>query len=107
MPTIHVEGKGAISVQEGQKLVLALEDNGVDILHRCGGNARCTTCRVEVLEGDAGPVGEAEAAILTTKGITEPNVRLSCQIRVHTDLTVKPVMTASNSGLEPGKRPVD
>lgn len=107
MPTIQVEGREAIRAEEGQKLVLALEDNGVDILHRCGGNARCMTCRVEVLEGDAGPVGEAEAAILTTKGIHEPNVRLSCQIRVHNDLTVKPVMTVSDSGMDPGKRPVD
>ncbi|OZB95275.1 2Fe-2S iron-sulfur cluster-binding protein [Paenibacillus sp. XY044] len=107
MPTIQVEGREAILAEEGQKLVLALEDNGVDILHRCGGNARCTTCRVEVLEGDAGPVGEAEAAILSTKGIHEPNIRLSCQIRVHTDLTVKPVMTVSESGMDPGKRPLD
>ncbi|MDR9854887.1 2Fe-2S iron-sulfur cluster-binding protein [Paenibacillus sp. VCA1] len=105
MPTIHVEGKQAIEAADGQKLVLALEDNGVDILHRCGGNARCTTCRVEVIEGDAGAIGEAEAAILAAKGIAEPNIRLSCQIRVHSDLTVKPVMTVSGSGMDAGKRP--
>ncbi|GIO65773.1 MULTISPECIES: 2Fe-2S iron-sulfur cluster-binding protein [Paenibacillus] len=107
MPTIQVEGKGTIEAADGQKLVLALEDHGVDILHRCGGNARCTTCRVEILEGDAGAMGEAEAAILATKGIHEPNVRLSCQIRVHSDLTVKPVMTVSGSGMDAGKRPLD
>jgi ferredoxin len=105
MPTIQVEGKGSFQAEEGKKLVLALEDNSVDILHRCGGNARCTTCRVEILEGDAGPIGEAEAAILDSKGITESNIRLSCQIRVHTDLTVKPLMTASESGMEAGTRP--
>ncbi|MCQ6561102.1 2Fe-2S iron-sulfur cluster-binding protein [Paenibacillus mendelii] len=107
MPTIQVEGRGTFQVEEGRKLVLTLEDHGVDILHRCGGNARCTTCRVDILEGDAGPIGEAEAAILNAKGITEPNIRLSCQVRVHADLTVKPVMTASESGLEPGTRPQD
>jgi len=105
MPTVQVEGKGQIQAEEGTKLVLALEDGGIDILHRCGGNARCTTCRVEILAGDAGPIGEAEAAIRESKGITEPNIRLSCQIRLHSDLTVKPLMTASESGLEPGKRP--
>ncbi|MBB6669586.1 2Fe-2S iron-sulfur cluster-binding protein [Cohnella nanjingensis] len=102
MPTIQVEGRASIQATEGQKLVLALESNGVDMLHRCGGNARCTTCRVEVLAGDAGPVGEAEAAILNAKGYADQNIRLSCQIRVHRDLTVKPVMTVSESGLEPG-----
>jgi ferredoxin len=105
MPKIQVDGKGLFEVEEGTKLVLSLEDNGVDILHRCGGNVRCTTCRVEVLEGDAGPIGEAEAALLDAKGFKEPNIRLSCQIRVHSDLTVKPFMTASESGMEPGTRP--
>jgi ferredoxin len=107
MPTIHVEGRGSFQVEEGTKLVLALEDNGTDILHRCGGNAKCTTCRVEILDGDAGPIEEAEAAVLDAKGITEPNIRLSCQIRVHSDLTVKPAMTVSESGMDAGKRPLD
>jgi ferredoxin len=108
MPIIQVEGKGSIQAEDGKKLVLVLEDNGVDMLHRCGGNARCTTCRVEILDGDAGPMLDAEKAILDAKGIsTESNIRLSCQIRVHTDLTVKPVMTASESGLQPGTRPQD
>jgi ferredoxin len=107
MPKIQVEGKEGFQVEEGTKLVLALEDNDVDILHRCGGNARCTTCRVEILEGDAGPVEEAEAKILDAKGFREENIRLSCQIRVQSDLTVKPIMTASDSGMEPGTRPQD
>ncbi|UVI29570.1 2Fe-2S iron-sulfur cluster-binding protein [Paenibacillus spongiae] len=107
MPTVQVEGRGSFEVEAGKKLVLTLEDNGVDILHRCGGHARCTTCRVEILEGDAGPIGEGEEAVREKKGITELNIRLSCQIRVHTDLTVKPVMTASESGMEPGNRPED
>jgi hypothetical protein len=32
MPTIQIEGRGSYEVVEGTKLVLALEDNGVDIL---------------------------------------------------------------------------
>jgi ferredoxin len=107
MPTIQVEGKGSFECEEGKKLVLVLEDNGVDILHRCGGNAKCTTCRVEIFEGDAGSMSEAEAALLDAKGLKEENIRLSCQIRVHSDLSVKPVMTASESGMEPGARPQD
>ncbi|QQK74637.1 (2Fe-2S)-binding protein [Salicibibacter cibarius] len=107
MPTVHVDGKHSFEVEEGKKLVLALEDNGIDILHRCGGNAKCTTCRCEVLEGELGPKGEAEAAILNDKGITDPKIRLSCQNRVYSDLTVKPVKTATTTDLDPGKRPED
>ena len=63
MPTITAEtanGQVAFEGEKGRKLVLCLEDNGVDILHKCGGNARCTTCRVEIISGDPGEVGEAE-----------------------------------------------
>lgn len=67
MPMIHAEGYHSFEAENGKKLVLALEDNGVDILHRCGGNARCTTCMCEITEGDAGPIGEAEAAIRAKK----------------------------------------
>ena len=45
MPKITAEtasGTIAFEAVEGKKLVLNIEDNGIDILHRCGGNARCT-----------------------------------------------------------------
>ncbi|WP_307450077.1 MULTISPECIES: 2Fe-2S iron-sulfur cluster-binding protein [unclassified Paenibacillus] len=109
MPMIQVIGKEAetFEAEEGKKLVLSLMDQGVDILHRCGGNARCATCRVEIIEGDAGPMNSTEAAIRETKGITEDNIRLSCQIHVHAELTVKPLMTASETGMDPGPRPAE
>lgn len=52
MPKLTIEGAGTFDVKEGTKLVLAIEDNGVHILHRCGGKARCTTCRVEIIAGE-------------------------------------------------------
>ena len=55
MPTVTVDGEKSFEVEPGKKLVLAIEDAGIDIMHKCGGNARCTTCRVELLGGDAGP----------------------------------------------------
>ncbi|HXG86536.1 MAG TPA: 2Fe-2S iron-sulfur cluster-binding protein, partial [Pyrinomonadaceae bacterium] len=60
-------GTVTFDAEEGRKLVLALEDNGIDILHRCGGNAKCTTCRVEILAGDPGEIGEPEKMILASK----------------------------------------
>lgn len=107
MPTIQIEGREALQASEGTKLVLALEDNGVDMLHRCGGNSRCTTCAVEVLSGDAPEMGEAEAATLRNKGIEDPAVRLSCQIRLENDIELRLIKTASSTGLEPGPRPQD
>jgi ferredoxin len=103
---IDVEGRGTFEAEAGQRLVLALEDHGIDILHRCGGNMRCTTCRVEVLEGDAGPMSDGEKAKLAEKGYPEGQYRLSCQIRVAEDLKVRPAMTVSTAGMDAGPRPI-
>ena len=53
MPKLTVEGFEPVDVESGKRLVLAIEEDvHVDILHACGGNARCTTCRVEFIEGE-------------------------------------------------------
>ena len=108
MPKITADtaqGIVAFEAEEGRKLVLALEDNGVDILHRCGGNARCTTCRVEIISGDPGEIGDPERAILATKTDLNDHTRLSCQMRLIDDLHVKVVRQASVEGIEAGTRP--
>lgn len=110
MPTIVAEtasGTQTIDAPEGKKLVLVLEDAGIDLLHRCGGNARCTTCRVEILEGDPGEMGELERNRLAMETELADNVRLSCQIRVKDDLKVKVINQASVRGMDPGPRPFD
>jgi ferredoxin len=101
------DGKVSIEAEDGQKLVLAIEDAGVDILHRCGGNARCTTCRVEILAGDPGPIGDPEKAILATKSDLGDHTRLSCQVRVMDNLHVRVINQSSVTGLDPGPRPED
>ena len=82
MPTVTVEGEKSFEVEPGKKLVLAIEDAGIDIMHRCGGNARCTTCRVQVVAGEPGPMGDLERERLAREASLGPDIRLSCQIRV-------------------------
>src|SRR5436189_3279659 len=109
MPHITAEtanGTVEFDAEEDKKLVLAIEDQGIDILHRCGGNARCTTCRVELISGEAGEMREPEEAILATKADLEPNTRLSCQIRIHSDLHVKFINQANLMVNAVGQRPV-
>ena len=108
MPKLTVEGFQTVDVPLGKRLVLAIEeDAGVDVLHACGGNARCTTCRVEVLSDNVGERTENEAAILSTKVGLSDNTRLSCQIRVSEDLHVRVINQASVMGIDPGTRPED
>ena len=110
MPKIQAETAGGLvetEAPEEKKLVLVLEDAGIDILHRCGGNARCTTCRVEILEGDPGEMRELERNRLAMEAELAPNIRLSCQIHVHNDLKVRVINQASVRGMDPGPRPLD
>ena len=110
MPKIQAETAGGLvetEAPEGKKLVLVLEDAGIDILHRCGGNARCTTCRVEVLEGEPGAMGDLERNRLAVESELAPNVRLSCQIRVSSDLKVRVINQVSTRGMDAGPRPLD
>ena len=106
MSQITIEGEKTFEAEDGKKLVLAIEDNGIDILHRCGGIARCTTCRVEIVSGAVPPMSEAE-----TEALEEPELiakyRLSCQLRVENDLTLRVAKRASVEGIAPGSRPED
>ena len=107
MPTVTIHGEKLVEVEAGKKLVLAIEDAGIDILHRCGGNARCTTCRVEVLDGSVPPMGELEKERLAREGDLAPNIRLSCQIRVESDVEVRVINRSVQAGVPPGPRPED
>lgn len=105
MPRLDVEGYGAFEVPAGTRLVRALEANGVDILHRCGGYARCTTCRVTFSAGEPEQMTQAEYNKLKLQGLLG-QVRLACQILVDRDMQLRPLMTIQNSGLaDPGPEP--
>jgi ferredoxin len=89
------------------RLVNALKDNGIDILHRCGGYAKCTTCRVTFEDGEPDKMTVAEKERLE-KGDLLGEVRLSCQILCEGDMTVTPVYLLSESDLDDaGDRPKD
>ena len=110
MPKIEAEtatGTVAFEAAPNRRLVLAIEDAGIDILHRCGGNAKCTTCRVEVLAGDPGEIGELERNRLAMEMELADNIRLSCQVRVIDDLKVRVINQVSVRGMDAGPRPLD
>lgn len=105
MPKLTVEGFDTIEVPEGKRLVLAIEqDAHVDVLHACGGQARCTTCRVEFVAGEPTGMTVAEQERLAFKGLT--GVRLSCQITCTHDMTVRAISRLEGSGRpDPGPLP--
>lgn len=97
MPKLIVEGVGEFEVPQGKHLVLALvEDAGIDQLHACGGHARCTTCRVEFLAGEPDKMTVAEQQVLAARGLS--GIRLSCQIDVDHDMSVRAISRLASSG---------
>src|SRR5947209_6121537 len=107
MPKLTVENVGTFEVPQDKRLVLALEDEAkVDQLHACGGNARCTTCRVEFVAGEPDKMTDAEKKVLAARGLT--GVRLSCQILCDHDMTVRAISRLAGSGRkDAGSRPLD
>jgi ferredoxin len=107
MPKLTVEGVGEFEVPQGKRMVLALEDEAkIDQLHACGGNARCTTCRVEFIEGEPQRMTAAEKSVLAARGLS--GVRLSCQIPCDHDMAVRAISRLAGSGRpDAGHRPAD
>src|SRR4029077_5652430 len=107
MPQLTVQDVGTFDGPQDKRLVLALEDEArVDQLHACGGNARCTTCPVEVRQGEPERLTVAEKSILAARGLT--GVRLSCQILCDHDMTVRIISRLAGSGRkDAGQRPLN
>ena len=104
MPSLTVEGFSTVNVADGTRLVNAIEGAGVDILHACGGNARCATCRIQFVSGEPKKMTIAERTKLDEKGLS--GVRLSCQITVDGDMTVRAISRLEGSGRpDPGRTP--
>jgi ferredoxin len=110
MPKLNVEGVGEFQVPQGKRLVNALEDEAkIDQLHACGGNARCTTCRVQFVAGEPSRMTQAEKELLAARGLaSQPGLRLSCQILCDHDMSVRAISRLAGSGrADAGKRPAD
>ena len=97
MPKLTVEGVGQYEVQQDKRLVLALEQGaGIEQLHACGGHARCTSCRVEFVDGEPERMTVAERDVLAARGLS--GVRLSCQIICDQNMTVRAISRLAGSG---------
>jgi ferredoxin len=110
MPKLTVDEVGEFEVPQGKRLVNALSDEAqIDQLHACGGNARCTTCRVQFVAGEPERMTQAEKELLELRGLnTTPGLRLSCQVLCDHDMTLKAISRQAGSGRStPGARPAD
>src|SRR5688500_19118866 len=87
---LHPDGKSG-EVTRGLSLLQASEELGFRLNHDCGGNASCTTCRVEVQSGaeNLSEIDFDEQDLLDREALSEPWHRLGCQARVLGDVVVR------------------
>ncbi len=87
---IHQDGKSG-EVPTNVTLLEAAERLGFPLTHDCGGNASCTTCRVEVQIGgeSLSEIDFEEQDLLDREALSEPWHRLGCQARVMGDVIVR------------------
>ncbi|MBF0383209.1 MAG: adenylate/guanylate cyclase domain-containing protein [Magnetococcales bacterium] len=86
--------KHNIRINKGATVLEVLQTARVDHPSLCGGNGRCSTCRVRVGKGseDLEPPSPLEQKVL--QRINAPDdVRLACQVRPQEDLKVWPLLT--------------
>jgi adenylate cyclase len=91
-------------VPAGWSVLEASRSHHVPHVSMCGGNGRCSTCRVHVTAGDAHcpPPGPAERATLD-RIAAAPGVRLACQLRPTGDIAVVPLLAATGTAPAPDR----
>lgn len=95
---VRYVGHGGVDLPRGSTLLETSRANNIPHPSVCGGRARCSTCRVLVMEGheDLAPPSATESALL--KRISAPpNVRLACQIRPSTPILVQILLPVTAS----------
>ncbi len=79
-----------IDVSPGSTILKATLKAKINHTHVCGGNARCSTCRIYVVEGlsNCQPRNEKEKQLAKKLGFPE-NIRLACQTKVSGNIAIR------------------
>src|SRR5436190_18476813 len=87
--TYVIDGRSA-SIGEHETILRASLRAGIPHAHACGGQARCSTCRVQIVDGldHCAPRTDKETALAGRLRFA-PEVRLACQTTVSGDVKVR------------------
>ena len=90
MPSITYQNEAVIEVDTSTSILHASLQNGIPHTHVCGGNARCSTCRVLIIDGleNLCPRNEREQKMAQRRNFS-PNVRLACQTTLQGDVVLR------------------
>ena len=102
MPRINYIDGPTIEAEEGETVLEASVRCVVDHQHACCGKCRCSTCRIEVVEGVEHCPSPSlnERVVLAINRLRSP-VRLACQLRPQGDITVRVLLLESDQPRPP------
>jgi class 3 adenylate cyclase/nitrite reductase/ring-hydroxylating ferredoxin subunit len=80
----------SFEIDPGESLLEAGLRAGVAFAHACGGRAKCSTCRIWVVDGvEQCPERNALESEMAERLAFTPEMRLACQLRPNADLCVR------------------
>lgn len=91
MPRInYLSDNKEIEAEDGASILEASVKNGIPHYYVCGGNTRCTTCRVSVTKGleNCHPRNEKEQMVADEMHFS-PAIRLACQTKISGDIELR------------------
>jgi class 3 adenylate cyclase/hemoglobin-like flavoprotein len=96
MPRVTYSHDVTVEAHEGQTLLDVSIRNRIPHHHQCGAQARCTTCRVQILEGisHVSPRNPIEQRVVNQRGWDE-FTRLACQTKVHGAVVIRRLLDNS------------
>ena len=94
--TVAYVGGPTVRTHPGPSLLEISRHNGIPHASICGGRARCSTCRVRVVDGleDQPAANATEARLLSRVGARDASMRLACQMRPRGDLRIIQLLPA-------------
>ena len=97
--SVAYAGARTVHAPQGQTLLEISRSHGIPHASICGGRARCSTCRVRIVEGaeDQPSPDATEARLLERIGARDPSMRLACQLRPVGNLRVATLLPADRT----------
>jgi adenylate cyclase len=90
VPKLTYQNEAVVAIDPTTDILQASLRGGIPHTHVCGGNARCSTCRVLILDGleNCSPRNEKEQKMALRRNFS-PNVRLACQTTLTGDVLLR------------------
>lgn len=105
--TVEYVGEGIKEARTGVSILGVSHYHNIPHMSSCGGQARCSTCRVEILAGlsACSPRNEAEMEMARRKSFP-PHIRLACQTYLHGSVKLKRLIFDEQDADEAGHQEI-